>query len=87
MKKRIRIPLALGEETATVVDELINDYLPQHCIGTNDMAVVSGLMTAAAVLIETHCQRFGDDFDELLKMAHDIFDIAAKVMRDKRHAR
>lgn len=85
MKKRIQVPLALGEDTATVVDELVNDYLPHHCMGINDLAVVSGLMTTATILIAAHCQRVGsDDFDELLNMARDIFDISAKVMRDKR---
>ena len=83
MKKRIEIPLSLGDDSGTVVDELINDYIPNHCMGLNDLGVVSGMITAAVTLIATHCQRTGQDYDETLDLGRQIFDIAANVMRDK----
>ena len=74
----------LGHETGKVVDQLIDDYLPKHCMGLNDMGVVSGLMTTAAMLIGTHCDRKPEDsFDELLALAHDILETAGRVVKGR----
>ena len=53
-------------------------------MGLNDMGVVSGLMTTAAMLIGTHCDRKPEDsFDELLALAHDILETAGRVVKGR----
>jgi hypothetical protein len=65
-------------ETAEIVDRLLDEFV-RSCIGKNDMSVVSGFITSAAILIATHCERTGEDFQELSDMCRDQFDLALKI--------
>ena len=68
----------LSEETADIVDQLLDDFLLKQ-VGKNDMAVVSGMLCAAALMIITHCQRTGDDPQKLFKQVQQQFELACKV--------
>lgn len=74
----------LQNDTFKVVNQLIDDYIPRHCMGLNDMGVASGLITAAAIMINAHCRRFNTaDFEELKKLGHDIFDMGLNIAGNK----
>jgi hypothetical protein len=72
-----------NEDTVGVVDEILGPFLLKR-IGQNDMAIVTGLMASAAILIVTHCQRTGEDLSEFSGMMRDHFDLALKVASDDR---
>ena len=65
----------LTGETEEVVDRLLGEFL-FTCMGKNDMAIANGMTSAAAVLVATHCQQTGEDFDELSNMFRNHFSNA-----------
>lgn len=69
----------MDDATREVVDLLLNDFI-KTMVGKNDMAVVTGLSAAAAIIIAVHCQRNPeDDFQELSEMAVVQFKLALEV--------
>lgn len=68
----------LTGETAEIVDKLMGEFL-FSCMGKNDMSIMSGFLASAALLIATHCERTGEDFDQLAGMAREQFALALKV--------
>ena len=80
---RQRLPrLHWTSEMGPITDQLMDDFIFTNCIGKNDLAVVAALMTAAGALIAAHCGRKpDDDYDELVKLGHEMFDVTTKCMR------
>jgi hypothetical protein len=73
----------LGPETVEIVDRLLGDFMVD-CIGKNDMAVVNAMLASAAMLIVAHCERTGQDFDEVVALCRNSFDLALTVANDHR---
>jgi hypothetical protein len=72
----------LTGESAEVVDEILGPFLASR-IGKNDMAVVTGLLASAAILIATHCQRTGEDYGELSMMCQEHFQNGLTVAGER----
>jgi hypothetical protein len=70
--------IALTGQSAEIVDRITGPFL-LDCVGMNDLAVVNGLMTSAAIMIKTHCDRTGDDVGEISNLARQVFDLALYV--------
>ena len=66
-------------ETAEITDRLLGDFL-LSCLGKNDMAVVNAMISSAIILIAAHCQRTGENFDEVIDQCRGLFDAAVKVV-------
>jgi len=73
----------LTEETAVLVDNLLGPWLQQQ-LGKNDMAIVSALLTASAILVRTHCDRTGHDFEDMRALALELFTASLQVIGDDR---
>ncbi len=69
-------------DSGEVVDKILGPFL-QECIGKNDMAVVSGLLTSAAILLVTHYENTGDDIQELATMCRENFDLALEIHKER----
>jgi hypothetical protein len=73
----------LPRQSAEIVEELTTKFL-QKQIGKNDMAVINGLMATAAIMLVTHCQITGEDFEDMVADHADLFRMAAKVAWDNK---
>ena len=62
----------LTGESAEITDRILGPFL-MSCIGKNDMSVVTGLLAAAAVIVATHCERTGQDYEELCTLCQENF--------------
>ena len=76
----------LQRDTVKVVDKLLDDFIPNECMGKNDLAVVNALFACSALIIVAHCQRTGGDPEELATECCKLFDMAVKIAADKRGA-
>jgi hypothetical protein len=72
----------LSEETQEIIDKLLGEFM-LSCLGKNDMSVVSAMLAAAAIMVAAHCQRTGQDFEELSAMAFTQFTDALKIVGDQ----
>jgi hypothetical protein len=72
----------LSGDTEEVVDRILGPFL-QECMGKNDMAVTNGLLCSAAILIAAHCQRTGEDFEELAELCRQSFNSALNVSSEQ----
>jgi len=70
-------------ETEEVVDLLIGEFIPQHCMGKNDMAVTNGLLACAAILVATHCHRTGHDFDEIAGTSEHLYQMSLRIAANR----
>ena len=71
----------LSGETADIIDQILGPFLLAQ-LGKNDMSVVNGLMASAAILIAAHCQRTGEDPQEVGDLGRNSFDLALKIASD-----
>lgn len=72
----------LSDETGEIVNKLLCEFV-KGCMGKNDMSVVNGLMATAAILIAAHCERTGDDFEEMSEMGRKMFAAALVVAGER----
>jgi hypothetical protein len=72
----------LAGESAEIVDRILGPFMLE-CLGKNDMSIVTGLMSSAAILIVTHCQTTGDSIEEIANAHREIFDLALSVASEK----
>ena len=71
-----------GRDAADVVDWLIgSEDVFKHIQGKNDLAVINGLITAAALWTATHCEYTGQSFDETEELVKSCFDSAFGIAR------
>jgi hypothetical protein len=70
--------LTLAGDTADLVDQLLDGFV-LDCMGKNDMVVINALLASAALLIVTHCQRTGQDFNETFSACRQLFDMAGRI--------
>jgi len=75
--------LCLNSVEGELVDHLFDDVIPSRFMGKNDMAIVLGLTSAAALMVVAHCKLTGQDFDELADMVVTHFDNALAIAWDK----
>jgi hypothetical protein len=68
-----------GKQTTEIIDLLINQFVPEHCMGKNDLALVSAMLAVAAMLVDAHCRTEGSDHDELAAMFRSQFDMALNI--------
>lgn len=73
----------LTGETREIVDRILGEFL-LSCMGKNDMAVANGLITSAAMLIAAHCERTGQDYEELSALISYHFQQILEIAGHKR---
>jgi hypothetical protein len=86
-KLRSRLPPWIPDADAVANDIMMN--LSKQWLGKNDLGIMAGLIISAVAMLEAHHQgevkrglvRKGS-YEDLIKMAHDILDITAKVMHE-----
>jgi hypothetical protein len=71
----------LNDETSEIVDRLLGEFL-RECIGKNDMSVVNALLAVAAIMITTHCERTGQNFDEIAAASQKLFKLSLEISSD-----
>jgi len=76
------LQLCLNEESTEVVDHILGPYL-LSCIGKNDMNIVVGLLASAAIIVATHCQTTGENFEEFAAMCRENFASALAIANDR----
>jgi hypothetical protein len=73
------LQFCLSDETEEIVDLILGEFLLSCCIGKNDMNVANGLITSAAIIVATHCERTGQDFQELSALFRNHFELGLKI--------
>jgi|SRR5215471_16196749 len=68
----------VSPETSEIVDQIMGPFLESN-LGKNDMAITGGLLASAAIMLATHCQITGDDFEEMAIHLRTMFDLALSV--------
>jgi len=70
-----------GSDTAEIVDILVDEFIPEYCMGKNDLAVANAMVFTALMIVKTHCQASGQDYDELIDLFRKTFESAIEVNR------
>lgn len=76
--------LPMPRETREIVDRLLGEFLWSY-MGKNDMAVVTALLSSAALIIASHSQVTGQDYQELVRMGRSVFDSAAAILEETKN--
>lgn len=71
-----------GKDAADVVDFMLSDRMFAHFKGKNDLAVINGLVTTAALWTATHCEYTGQDFDETAEIVRSCFESGFGIARE-----
>jgi len=81
----LSLRFTMSGDAERVVDRLLDDdgFVRKECMGMNDMGVASAMITAALIIIATHCKQTGDNVDDLIANAREFFDIAAGISKAK----
>jgi hypothetical protein len=63
--------MGVADDIRELVDLLVNRFMPDHCMGRNDLAVASAFMLIAILSVKAHCRQTGEDFYEALAGVHE----------------
>lgn len=72
------------KDIAEIVDLVIDEFMPKHCMSRNNLAVASAFMLVSTIMVKAHCQSTGDDFEETLKTVRDMAAVMTMTQRKKR---